>query len=132
MNLQFLELKNYNNVRGELDPNRDYYGTSNYTRLMEQSNAKFENQFTNNKKDSMNYKTIEPTKIEGLGLRRSKRRKKKFKFILDDEDSKDYKGNESLKQLVKNMALKKEKELLKEEEKNIKRQKELFNLLGIQ
>ena len=80
----------------------------------------------------LNYKTIEPSKIEGMGLRRSKRRKKKFKFILDDEDSKDYKGNESLKQLVKNMALKKEKNLLKEEEKNIKRQKQLFNLLGIQ
>ena len=52
MNLQFLELKNYNNMRGELDPNINYYGSSGQPRLKEQSNAKFENQFTNNKKDN--------------------------------------------------------------------------------
>lgn len=129
MNLQFLELKNYNNVRGDLDPMLNYYGVSGQPKLKDETMEKFDNQFTNNKKDDTNYKTY---KIEGMGLRRSKRRKKKFKFILDDEDSKDYKGNQSLKQLVKNMALKKEKDLLKEEEKNIKRQKQLFNLLGIQ
>ena len=65
--------------------------------------------------------------INGEGMRR-KRRKKKIKY-QNPGDEYEYRGNASLKQMVKNLTLRKEKEIKKEQEDVLRKQNQLYTSL---
>ena len=113
MNLDFIEVrpkaKNIN-TPSNMDWNNSYLNPDDHT---------FSTLFKRNL-------TFYEPEIEGEGVRRRKKRK----LLLIDDDKK-YKGNLSLQQMIKNLKLRKEKELLKDEAEVMKKQKELFKLLGI-
>ena len=109
MNLDFIEVKpkaKNINTPTNMDWNNSSLNPEDYT---------FSNMFKRNQPE-----------IEGEGVRRRKKRQ-----ILLNDDNKKYKGNLSLQQMIKNLKLRKEKELLRDEAEVMKKQKELFKLLGL-